>query len=296
MELRKVQKTGDMHYVYLPTNWCKKHGIDSSSRVSIEENSSGALMFYPQETEKELKDIQISIDEDNLDTLNKIIMACYINPLASFKIHLKKEMDVAKLLNHKNIISLESVEIDKKIISSDSTITISDPDLLLKTMVKKVKNLVVMMGSNYNEELIMRYEEEIDRTKILIEKSIIGYMTLSSPAKLKMIDMFYISQITRDLERVVDHLIKLSKSDITFINKIGEIIQTLKEIIESFDLKKKKERFDYTIALTFLKKLQTLKLPESKAKNSYNKRRIKSLLSNVSEVLLDWSITNQLGE
>lgn len=293
MEIRKVQKTGDMHYIYLPTNWCKKHSINSQAKLSIDENSSGALILYPHETQYKPRQLELSLDEDDQDVINKLIMACYINPLSSFKIHLKKDMDVSKLLNQKNIMSLESVEIDKKVISSDSTVSLTDPDLLLKTMVKKVKNLVVMMNNNYNEELIRRYEEEIDRNKILIEKSIIGYMTLSSPAKLKMIDLFYISQITRDLERMVDHLIRLKKEDINYTKQVEDIIQKLKEDIESLDLNKKSGRFDYTSGIQFLKKVKKLKYKESR---EYDKRRIKSLLLNVSEVMLDWSITNAVGK
>ncbi len=292
MEERKVQKTGDMHYVYLPTNWCKKHKITSDSKLSIEENSTGALVLYPRHTKKEEKTLELSIDEEDQDIINKLIMACYINPLSSFKIRLSKDMDVSKLLIQKNIMSIESVEIDKKVISSDSSISLSDPDLLLKTLVKKVKNLVVMMNSNYNEELMKRYEEEVDRSKILIEKSIISYMTYSSPPKLKMIDLFYISQITRDLERTVDHLINLKKQDANFIKQIEVIIQNLKDNIERWQPSKKSGGFEYKNSIEFLKKVKKLSYHDDK--KNYDKRRIRSLLLNVSEVLLDWSITEHI--
>ncbi len=292
MEERKVQKTGDMHYVYLPTNWCKKHKINSDSKVSLEENSSGALVLYPRHTKRKGKTLELSIEEDDQDVINKLIMACYINPLSSFKINLKKEMDVSKLLIQKNIMSIESVEIDKKVISSDSSISVSDPDLLLKTLVKKVKNLVVMMNSNYNEELTKRYEEEIDRSKILIEKSIINYMTFSTPPKLKMIDLFYISQLTRDLERMVDHLITLKKEDSGFIKQIEGVIQLLKNNVETLDLADKSNCFDHRNAIDFLKQVKKLNFKDDK--KNYDKRRIKSLLLNVSEVLLDWSITTSI--
>lgn len=293
MEIRKVQKTGDMHYVYLPTNWCKKHRIISQAKLSIDENSSGALILYPHETEEKSKTLELSLDEEDQDIINKLIMACYINPLSSFRICLKKEMDVSKLLNQKNIMGLESVEIDKKVISSDSAVTLSDPDLLLKTMVKKVKNLVIMMNNNYNQELIDRYEEEIDRNKILIEKSIIGYMTLSSPPKLKMIDLYYISQITRDMESMVDHLIRLRKQDQGFIKQVESVIQKLKEDIEALDLSNKSSTLHYKSSIQFLKKVKGLSFKSSR---EYDKRRIKGLLLNVSEVLLDWSITNAVED
>ncbi len=292
MEIRKVQKTGDMHYVYLPTAWCKKHGIRSTSTVSIEENSAGALLVHPRNAKKELRPVRITIDDDDQDIINKLIMACYINPLDSFRINLKKELDVAKLLHQKNIISLESVEIDKKVIYSDSAFLVTAPELLLKTMVKKIKNLVVMMASTYNADLIVRYEEEIDRTKILIEKSIISYMTMSSTSRLRMVDLYYISLIARDLERMVDHLIRLDEKNKVFVKRIEGVFQVLKDNLESVDMIR--QRLELDQSLKFLKKLKTLGKVSKKDKAHYDKRRIIGLLFNISEVLMDWAITNKI--
>ena len=74
---------------------------------------------------------------------HKLVVASYINPAASFEITLEKEMDFTRLLNHKRLISLESVEIDQKQITSDGLVMVSDPYSLLKTMVKKIKNMIL---------------------------------------------------------------------------------------------------------------------------------------------------------
>jgi phosphate uptake regulator len=294
MELRKVQKTGDMNYVYLPTNWCKKFAINSDSKLIIEENSNGGLTLHPHEISKKPIHLEIHTDEEDMEIINKLIMGCYINPLSSFNINLKKSLDSTKLLNQKNIINLESVEIEKNIISSNSTIILPDPDLLLKTMVKKIKNLLYIMDNSYNSELIDKYEEEIDRIKTLIEKSIISYMTSAAPAKLKMIDLYYISLISRDLERTVDHIIKLEKNDNHFIRKIEEIIVFLKDNIEKLDFKKNKGLFDYNIAIEFAKKVKSIGNISKSDKKLYDKRRIKGLLNKISEIVIDWSITNHI--
>ena len=293
METRKVQKTNNMHYVYMPTSWCKKHQITSKSRVNLKENSSGALMISPTETKAILKDLEINLDEEDQDVINKLIIACYLNPLGSFKINLKKELTAKKLLNQKNIISLESVEIDKKTISCDSTVTLSEPGLLLKTMVKKIKNLSVVLVQNYNIDLINRYEEEIDRSKMLIQKSIINYMTMTVPVNLKMIDLYYISLITVDLERMVDYMIQLKKTDKDFLEKISGVIDLLKKMMESLDTKSKITKFTHINAIEFVKTVKILGEPSNKEEN-YSKRRIADLMSNISEIILDWSITNQI--
>ena len=137
MEIRNIQKTGDMHYLYLPTSWCREHKISSKSKVSIEQSSDGSLLVSPHITEKKPKHLKLSIAEDEPEIINKLVVACYINPIASFEINLEKEMDFTKLLNQKRLISLESIEIDKKQITCHGAITVSDPESLLKTMAKK---------------------------------------------------------------------------------------------------------------------------------------------------------------
>jgi phosphate uptake regulator len=294
MDIRKVQKTGDMHYVYLPTSWCKKNKINSKTKVFLDENN-GVLSISPTEIKRTESKISLSVEEDNQDIINKLIVACYLNPLKSFKIKFSKEMDATKLLQLKNIVSLESVEIEKNIISSDSNIVLSDPDMLFKTLIRKIKNLLILMENSYNSELMKRYEEEVDRSKTLIEKAVILHMSNGPSSKLKIIDLYYISVITRDLERMVDHLILIDEEDLDFISDISNIISKLKEIIEPVNFQKECY-FSYKISIDFLKKIKEIKDFSPKDKKYYDKRRIKGLLLKVSEVILNWSITNEINK
>ena len=85
MEIRNVQKTGDMHYLYLPTSWCREHKISSKSKVSIEQSSEGSIIISPQITQRKPKHLKINISEDDEEIINKIVVACYINPVGSFE-------------------------------------------------------------------------------------------------------------------------------------------------------------------------------------------------------------------
>jgi len=288
MDIRNVQKTGDMYYVYLPTSWCREHKIGSKSKVALEHGVDGVLTVSPQLTEKKPKDIEINISEDNQDIIHKLVVACYINPTKSFKINLGKEMDFTKLLNQKRLISLESVELDKKQISCESTITVSDPDSLLKTMVKKIKNLITVMDKNYNKELIERYEDEIDRSKMLIDKSIITSLTFEKLSKLKTVELYYITLISKDLERMVDHLINLPKNETIFFNSVLNVIDYLQIIVENPD------KLDYKNAIELVKKIHKIKKPETKDIKAYDKLRIWVSLDTISDIVMDWAITEEV--
>lgn len=288
-EIRNIQKTGNMHYIYLPTSWCKKYKINSDSKVAIELKNDSTLIISPQLKEKKLKEINITISEINQDIITKLIIACYINPTKSFKIKLEKETDVAKLLDQKRLISaLEFVELDGNNITYESSMSISDPDVLLKTMVKKIKNLVASMINDYNKKLINKYEEEIDRSKLLIEKSVIGALSLNQPIKKTIIELHYTATISKDLERMVDSLILVDKSEKTFLKKILKIIENIKDLLEN------PKNLDYKTAIELDRNIMGLKSPEIENIKTYGKRRIKRNLISISEVFFDWAITKEI--
>jgi phosphate uptake regulator len=285
MDIRNVQKTGDMHYIYLPTSWCRVHKIGSKSKVSVEQSSNNSLVISPQITEKRPVHLKFNIMEDEPEIIHKLVMASYISPASSFEINMEKEMDFSKLLNQKRLISLESVEIDHKQIACDGTVMISDPSSMLKTMVKKIKNLIIVITKNYNRELIERYEEEIDRSKMLIDKAVIGALMFEKATKLKNIELYYISLISKELERSVDHLIQLNQSNKKFLDNITKPIGLLQEIIES------PQSLDQKHAIQFSKSVIGIKDVPVKDLKSYEMARLKVNLITISEVIMDWMVT-----
>lgn len=288
MEIRNVQKTGDMHYLYLPTIWCREHHISAQSKVSIETSGDGTLSVSPQIVERKPKHLIFNITESDPEIIHRLVVAAYINPIASFEIHLDKEMDFTKLLDQKRLISLESVEIDKKIITCEGSITVSDPGSLLKTMVRKIKNMIIVMSKSYDKGLIEKYEDEIDRSKMLIDKAVIGALTIGKATKLRNIDLYYTSLISKQLETMVDNLIRLDNNDKAFfecISKPVEILQTSLQDISKIDQK---------CAMEFAKSVVSLKKVEVKDARSYDIARIRKSLIKISEVIMDWMVTLQI--
>ena len=289
IDVRNIQKTGNMHYVYLPTSWCKKFDISSDSRVSVKANNDGTLTIFPDIREKERKTLDINIDELNPETLAKLIIASYINPIGSFKIKIEKEMDFSKLLSQKKVISaLEFVELDGKHITHESSIFVKDPDLLLNTMVKKTKNLINVMIESYNIEIIEKYEEEIDRSRLLITKSVISAMTLNEPTKLKTINLHYILLIAQELERLVDSLIHVSENESKLLKKLFKVMDMVKVLLEN------PSSINYEGVIGFDTEILSMKTPDVENIKTYGERRIKKHLSNISEVFFDWAINNEL--
>lgn len=286
-----------MHYVYLPTSWCKKHNITSSSKVSLNIETDGKLSIIPQLTEKKERHIKLNVAEKDMNILIKLIVACYINPTTSFKITLEKEADFTRLLNQKELTGgLDLIEVDGNHISYESPLSVINPDSLLKIMIRKIKNLISIKKEGGYEELINKYEDEIDKSHFLIDKSVISSLTFADPnINIKHVDLFYIGIISQNLEGLADHIILLNKSETAFLNKILEIVGSLQKIIEDLSDSKLK-KLEHETAIDFAK--MVLRLGEIKVKDieSYNRKRVKKALVNISDVLIDWSITKKIED
>ncbi|MFT4304804.1 MAG: PhoU domain-containing protein [Candidatus Woesearchaeota archaeon] len=294
MDIRNVQKTGNMFYVYLPTNWCKQFNIKAASKVTTYQNNDGSLSISADIKEKELQKLDLKLSKENQNNINKLIVACYVNPLKSFTIHLEKELDISKLLLQKKLLSVELVEFDRKNISCESSFSVDNPLSLLRTMIRKIKNLIYIMSKNYNKELIERYEEEIDRSNMHINKSVISMITHNKPAKHKIIELHYMSNIARDLEKLVDHFKEIKPIEKRYISIIEKAIDELDKIFSGLD-NRKNFKFDYNIALNFSNLALEVPYLEVKNKQSYHKVRVKSALESISEILMNWSITEEIS-
>lgn len=292
MDIRNVQKTGNMHYVYLPTSWCKKHKLVSKSKLSTTVNEDGTLTLSPELQEGKKKELNFRVKEDNLDVLHKLIIASYLTPASGFTIHLDKQIDYTKLLQQKKLISLELVELNKDSITCEGSVVIEELGSLLKTMLRKIKNMLTVMMKNYNKELVMRYEEEIDRSQLLLDKSIVEAFAFHHSSQLRTIELYYISHMSKELERLVDILSVMDPVDISFLKSVLDVVDVLKDVLgnvgdSSFTL-------SVQAALTFIKKVDTIETVRVKDISTYEKKRAKELLASVSEVLVDWALFYEL--
>ncbi len=288
METRNIQKTGDMQYVYLPTSWCRDRKLGAGSKVGLSYGGDGSLIISPQATEKKPKHLKFSISEDDQDIIHKLVVASYINPASSFEITLQKEMDFTKLLNQKRLISLESVEIDQKRITCEGPLSVVHPESLLKTMVKKIKNMMIVMGRNYDKELIERYEDEIDRSKMLIDKAVISALMFEWVSKTLTIELYYISLISKELERLVDGLITLDEKDLKFLSEIERPIELLSAIVEQPDALTLEHAIGFAKAASKIRRRTIIDV------RTYEMERVKQNLVTVSEVVMDWMVTKKL--
>ena len=286
MDTHKAQKTGNMYYIYLPSAWCAKHAIKSRSPISLLVNPDGTLLLSSAPVAKTPKRLHLSVDTIDQNVLIKLIVACYINPLSSFIIECKKEADITMLLDQKQFIgALDFIEFDGKKITYESGLVVDDPYTLFTGMIRKTQNLIHVITHNYNKELIMRYEDEIDRTKLMINKAVISGLA-EGASSLSPVELHYLALLAQHVERLVDYMIQIQ--DMKFVENIREYIELIKQLMLD------PHELSYPAVLDFTSRVAEMKHAQVSDLSSYYKRRVRSHLGSLSEVLLNWAITKEV--
>jgi antitoxin component of MazEF toxin-antitoxin module len=289
VDVRNIQKTGNMFYVYLPTAWCKQFSVKAGTKVSTQQKNDGSLQISADLVEPEMKKLNLLLSKDDMSNINKLIVGCYVNPLKSFTINLEKDLDIKKLLLQKKLFNVEMVEFDGKHITCESPLSVDDPLSLLKTMIKKVKNLLYVMKKNYNKDLVERYEEEIDRSKMHVSKSVIAMLSHSRATKHKIVELHFMAMMARDLERLVDHLKEIPLSEKRYLDRVDKAIITLDDIFSD-------EVITYEEALEFAKRSDSVPYMDVRDSLSYHKVRVKAAFEALSETLINWMIMEQMAK
>jgi hypothetical protein len=259
--------------------------------VSITSNNDGSLTVSPDTREAEQHHLTLDIPSATPSMLIKLIMACYINPTQSFTLKLAKQTNLAALLDkRKSISALEFVELEGDTITHESSISIKDPKTLLKTMVKKIHSLSHVMIDNYDLDLINRYEEEIDKSKLLITKSVVSSLAENVAMTIKPLDLHYIALVASHLERMVDSLILVDRKETAFLKQVSSILESLKELTDQLS------SLDLTRVIAFEALATGLRTPDVNNIKTYGMRRIRINLNKVTEVLFDWVISNKIAK
>ncbi len=289
MEIRKVQRSGSTFYLYLPAAWCRTNHIGNDTQLVLDMSSEGSLVVSanPQSAADKQLILNFSENSGKLDRrlINMFIVASYLNPVRSFKIKLNKPISSLDILDQKRLMSgIELVEFGEDSISCESTISVEDPDVILKTMIRKMVNMIRIMQTNEARELVQRYEEEIDRSNTMIQKSAISSLMFKRSSKLRHIELFYTAMLSKSLEGLADHLI------LTTPKQTKSLAEPVHALLLSF--LKCLDALDYRSAATFA--TEVMGVTDKFNENDIHAHRIKALLQNLSETLIDWAVTNEV--
>ncbi len=287
MDIRNIQRSGSTYYLYLPKAWCVQNSITPNTKLVLETSPEGDLIVTPHNKKAKQVNLQLRLAVDDMRVVNKFIMAAYINPVKSFRIQLNKEISSLEILDQKRLLSgVEIVELGGRQISCESSIFVDDPDVMLKTMVRKLMNALHIMIKNGEKELLARYEEEIDRSNTLIAKSVVSAFTFHRNSKLRNIELFYMATLSKNLEWFADQLTNLS-GNTALAKKCLELTRLLMKTLDDMSIE---------TAATFAKEAVILSSSIKKANKEMKLDTLNIALNQLADTIVDWAIMEEIDK
>jgi len=230
IETRKVQKTGGSSYIIsLPKVWIDKHGVENHDTLGILSQPDGNLLITPQiDTEKLIKIKEIIVDDFKDDNyLFRILIGVYI--MGFSKIIIKSSKKFEPFIRD-CIANFTQIAIGPEVVEeSNNFIVIKDllnpTEMPLEKTIKRIYILVTDMhidaiksfetGDTGLAKEVIKRDNDVDRLHWLIGRQshiVLRDIILCQKMGLTLEQANHFQQISRFLERVGDHAVRIAKN------------------------------------------------------------------------------------
>lgn len=318
MTVRKLQKTGGASLsIIIPKKWADNLNLTDKSELFVDNSNPNFLKLSP--TTQSKKNTHFTINAQSLITVKIIreVIAAYLAGVDQVVIE-NLSLDTKQ---HKRLHQLCSSLIGFEIIDESSTKIIlqnvfdSDKFPVTKNlekmflMTKSMFDDTITALTNLDNELslsVIEREQEIDKFHLAITRQFHVYLKDElgkTTNKLNVADLYFFSLISRQLERIADHCVKICKltktidshknqfPDLSIItNEVSQTIFYTKETILNLNNNDAHEILDKCTNLT--KKISALQTTTTKPTLAFNLAcdsldRICGYLTNIAEATLD---------
>lgn len=225
MDTRKVQITGKSTYVLtLPKKWAVSSKLEAGSYISIFYQEDGSLLLKHPAAKSSKKTKKLRFKKE-LEHLKRDIVGLYIvgdyqaMEVSGDNISSEERREIKDLCHR--LVGLEIVESgEKKIMIKNFLDT---DDFTIEKGLKRMSSLVYLMldelaaafeGNDKDlcQHIITR-DDDLDRMFLLVSKQHVERLNLKKPSKddkLSLVESFYYRLAANDVERIGDHISKIS--------------------------------------------------------------------------------------
>ncbi|ACS32983.1 phosphate signaling complex PhoU family protein [Thermococcus gammatolerans] len=304
MEFRKIQFTGRSSYIVsLPKKWVVENNLKQGDTVPMVINPDGSITIFPREPKGtgEKKELRIS-KEYSPDMAVRLVISAYIQGYDTFEIVFQEEMPFYKVKIRKILQGLPGVEIildePTRIIAKS---LLDEREVNLSEILMRIRSIVISMLGDLEllavkpgEREILRdlhdLENELDRFYFLTIRTVnrlLSQRTVVEESGIirRHFDLIGILFIVRNIERIGDHIIRISEvpEPLDFTTLKALFTEVLDRISDR-DLGKIDK-----LMLRLKGEIKAIDSKESTAKESY--RRILEYLENIGETIINMALS-----
>ena len=230
IEHRKVQMTGGSSFIIsLPKEWITSHKIEKNDTLGILSQPDGNLLITPRiESEDTLKTKEIDVDDyPSENFLFRVLIGTYIMGYSRLIIKSSKRFEPGI---RECIINFTQIAIGPEIIEESNNIIIIKDLLNPKEMPfeKTIKRMYILAQGMHGDALtaliekddalakeVIKRDDDIDRLHWLIGRQshiVLRDIILSQKMGITLEEAYHYQQISRFLERIGDHAVKIAKN------------------------------------------------------------------------------------
>jgi len=251
-EGRKLQITGGSTYILsLPKRWVEEMNLKRGSFISIIQQRGGSLLILPKELEGSEKPLHATLDvssNDDPDTVVRKMISTYLIGYNLIHIRAKEQRLTSNQRNaikdfaRRKLVGTEIVEDSPTLLTLQ--VLLSYPELSVENALRRMCIIAASMHRDaitslkeLNENLaqdIVTMDDEVDRFSFYIirqlkaavqNEKILEEIGLSTAR-----DCLGYRLITKTVERVADHAVKIAQNVLTLTNPLAP--ETFQEIYE----------------------------------------------------------------
>lgn len=230
IEMRKVQKTGGSSYIIsLPKVWIDKHGVEKNDTLGILSQPDGNLLITPNINSEEYiksKDFDVEHITDS-NYLFRVLIGMYIMGYTVITIKSSKKFEP---FIRETITNFTQIAIGPEIVEESNNI-IKIKDLLNPKEMpfeKTIRRMYVLAqdmhenaikalhsGDKRLAEEVIKRDDDVDRLHWLIGRQshiVLRDIILCQKMGITLEDISHFQSISRFLERISDHSVKIAKN------------------------------------------------------------------------------------
>lgn len=324
MTVRKLQKTGGASLsIIIPKKWAAKLKLTDKSELVVDSSQEKVLKLYPAKQFFKPKNISIDAHDLAITKLTREIIAAYLAGADQVVVENFSLTSNQQLKLHQLCTSLIGFEIIEE--SATQLVLQNIFDITKFPLTTNLEKMFIMVNAMFEDTLIaigkhdqklaqsvIQREKEIDKFHLAITRQFYVHLKneISQNQNVSTIDLYYFGLISRQLERIADHCVKIchtidnqndfsSSSKITCQKLIKLASQIGQEIILANQMTK---NLDRNVAHTILDNCQIIMKKvrrfQMDAKNNLpylliacdSLDRICGYLTNMAEATLDQSL------
>ncbi|ASJ03525.1 transcriptional regulator [Thermococcus profundus] len=304
MEFRKIQFTGRSSYIVsLPKKWVLENNLRQGDVVPLIINPDGSITIFPKEPKDigEQKKLEIS-KEYSPDMAARLVISAYIQGYDALEITFSDEMPFYKVKIRKILQGLPGVEIildePQRIIAKslldEREVNLSEILMRIRSIVLSMIGDLELLAESPGEVEVLRdlndLENELDRFYFLTIRTVnrlLSQRAVSEESGIikRHFDLIGILFIVRNIERIGDHIIRISENPEPLdFSRLKELFTSVLDRISDRDLKMIDK-----LMLELKDLIRATDSKESSAKESY--RRIMEYLENIGETIINMALS-----